>query len=104
MGLNFELLWHRGPSPIGEVWGAADTAVLVAIWHKKHIRIKLNNGLLTNENKETDTEFHQIILRLVSYQLFPLKVGGSRFQGLAHVPDRSARESSSARVPGVAHP
>jgi len=34
---------------------------------QKHIRLKLNNGLLTNENEETDTEFHHIILRLASY-------------------------------------
>jgi len=34
---------------------------------QKHIRVKLNNGLLSHENEETDTEFHQIILRLVSY-------------------------------------
>jgi len=39
----------------------------IAIWHQKHIRVKLNNELLTNENEEADTEFHQIILRLVSY-------------------------------------
>ena len=49
------------------VWNTADTALFVAIWHQGHIRVKLNNGLLTNENEETDTEFHQIILRLVSY-------------------------------------
>ena len=40
---------------------------VVAIWQQKRIRVKLNNGLLTNENEDTDTEFHQIILRLVSY-------------------------------------
>jgi len=33
-----------------------------------------------------------------------LKGGGSRLRGLAHVPDRSARVPSSARVPGIAHP
>jgi len=55
------------PHPIGEVWSAADTALFVAIWHQKHIRVNSNNGLLTNENEETGTEFHQIILRLVSY-------------------------------------
>jgi len=69
------------PPQLG-VWTAADTALFVAIWHQKHIRVKLNNGLLTNENEETGT----------------LKGGGSRFRGLAYVPDRSAR------VPGVAHP
>jgi len=53
--------------PNWEVWSAADTALFVAIWHQNHIRVKLNNGLLTNENQETDTEFHQIILQLVSY-------------------------------------
>jgi len=37
-------------------------ALFVAIWHQKHIRVKLNNGLLTNENEEMDTEFHQIML------------------------------------------
>jgi len=47
--------------PYWEVWSAADTALFVAIWHQKRIRVKLNNGLLTNENEETDTEFHQII-------------------------------------------
>jgi len=67
------------------------------------LRVKLNNGLLTNENEEKDTEFHQMILRLVSYLLFHLKGGGSRFRGLAHVPDSSARVPSLARVPGVAH-
>ena len=36
MGLNFEFLWQRGPSPIGG-HGAADMALFVAIWHKKHI-------------------------------------------------------------------
>jgi len=41
-------------------------ALFVVIRHLK-LQIKLNNGLLTNENEETDTEFHQIILRLVSY-------------------------------------
>jgi len=69
MGLNFEFLWQRGPSRIGG-HGAADTALFVAIWHKKStlIKVKLNNGLLTNEYEETDTEFHQIIiLRLVGY-------------------------------------
>ena len=72
-------------------WGvrcAADTVLFVAIWHQKHIRVKLNNGLLTNEIEETDT----------------LKGGGSRFRGLAHMPDRSARVPSSARVPGLDHP
>ena len=49
------------------VWSEADTTLFVAIWHQKHIRVKLNNGLLTNENEETDTEFHQIILQIVSY-------------------------------------
>jgi len=53
--------------PYWGVWSAADTALFAAMWHQKHIRVKLNNGLLTNENEETDTEFHQIILRLVSY-------------------------------------
>jgi len=54
-------LWHCGRvPPYWEVWSAADTALFVAIGHQKH-RIKLNNGLLTNENEETDTEFHQII-------------------------------------------
>jgi len=48
------------------VWSVADTALFVATWHQKHIRVKLNNTLLTNENEETDTEFYQIILRLVS--------------------------------------
>jgi len=51
-------------------------------------KVELNYGLLTNENEETDT----------------LKGGGSRFRGLAHVLDRSARVPSSAHVPGVAHP
>jgi len=37
------------------VWTAVDTALFFAIWHQKHIRVKLNNGLLTNENEETDT-------------------------------------------------
>jgi len=44
--------------------------------------------LLTNEIEDTDT----------------LKGVGSRFRGVAHVSDRSARVPSSARVPGVAHP
>jgi len=56
-GLNFELLWQRGSPQLG-VWSAADTALFVAIWHQIHIRVKLNNGLLTKENEETDTEFH----------------------------------------------
>ena len=47
--------------PYWEVCSAADTALFVAIWHQKQIRVKLKNGLLTNENEETDTEFHQII-------------------------------------------
>ena len=38
-----------------------------AIRHQKHKRVKLNNKMLTNENEETNTEFHTIILRLVSY-------------------------------------
>jgi len=70
------------------VWSAVDTALFLALWHQKNIRVKLNNGLLTNKNEETDT----------------LKVGGSRFRGLAHVLDRSARVPSSAHVPGDAHP
>jgi len=49
------------------VCSAVDTTLFVAIWHQKHIRVKLNNGLLTNENEETASEFNQIILRLVSY-------------------------------------
>jgi len=44
--------------------------------------------LLTNKNEETDT----------------LKWEGSRFWGLTHVPDRSGRVPSSARVPGIAYP
>jgi len=40
------------------------------MWHQKHISVKLNNGLLTNENEETDTEFRQIILRLVVINFF----------------------------------
>jgi len=60
----------------------------VAIWHQKHIRVKLNNELLTNEIEETDT----------------FKREGSRFRGLAHVPDRSARVPSSARVPWLTTP
>jgi len=66
MGLNFGSLWQRGPPNWG-VWSAADTTLFVAIGHQKHIRVKLNKGLLTNENEETDTEFQQILLRLVSY-------------------------------------
>ena len=66
----------------------ADTALFVAIWHENHLRLKLNDGLLTNENEETNT----------------LKGGGSCFRGLAHVPDRSARVLSSARLSGVAYP
>ena len=53
--------------PLLGVWSVAETALFVAIWHQKHIRVKLNNRLLINENEETDSEFHQIILRLVSY-------------------------------------
>ena len=26
------------------IWSAADTALFAAIWHQKHIRVKLNNG------------------------------------------------------------
>jgi len=63
-GLNFGSLWQRPPQ-LG-VWSAADTALFAATWRQKHIRVKLNSGLLTNEKKETDTEFHQIILRLAS--------------------------------------
>ena len=59
------------------VWSAADMALFVAIWHQKHIRVKLDNGLLTNENEETDTEFNQIILRLVG--LIYLKGGRISF-------------------------
>ena len=33
----------------------ADTALILAMWHQKNIRVKLNNGLLTNENEETET-------------------------------------------------
>jgi len=87
-GLNFGPLWQRAHLPNWEVRSAADTALFVAIWHQKHIRVKLNNGLLTNEIEETDI----------------LKGGGSRFRDLAHVPDRSARVPSSTRVPGVARP
>jgi len=65
-GLNFGSLWQRG-TPYWGVWSAADTVLFVAICHRKHIRVKFNNRLLTNENEETDTAFHQIILRLVSY-------------------------------------
>jgi len=59
------------------VWSAADMALFVAIWHQKHIRVKLDNGLLAYENEETDTEFNQIILRLVG--LFYLKGGRISF-------------------------
>ena len=65
-GLNFGPLRQLASPQLG-VWSAADTALFVATWHQKHIRVKLNNGLLTNENEETKNEFHQIILRLVSY-------------------------------------
>jgi len=37
------------PPQLGGALSAADTALCVAIWHQKHIRVKLNNGLLTNE-------------------------------------------------------
>ena len=67
------------PLPNWGVRSGAYTALFVAIWHQKHMRVKLNNGLLTNENEETDDEFHRIILRLVSYYLFHSKGGGSRF-------------------------
>jgi len=60
------LCGSAGP-PNWEVWSAADTALSVAIWHRKHIRVKLNIGLLTNKNEETDIEFHQIKLRLISF-------------------------------------
>jgi len=90
--------------PYWGVWSAGDTALFVSIWHQKHIRVKLNNGLLTNKHEETDTEFHQIILRLVSYQLFHLKGGDLVSRGLAHVPDKSAGVASLAHVPGVPHP
>ena len=74
-GLNFSPCGSVTPHSWG-IWSAADTALLFVenmaskafvIWHQKHIRVKLNNRLSTNENEETDTEFHQIILRLVSY-------------------------------------
>ena len=65
-GLNFGPLWQHSPSQLG-VWSAADTTLFVAIWHQKHVRVKLNKELLTNENEETDAEFHQIILPLASY-------------------------------------
>ena len=81
-GLNFGPLWQRAHLPNWGVHSAADTALFVAILHQKHIRVKLNNELLTNEIEEIDT----------------LKGGGSHFRGIAHVPDRSVR------VPGVAHP
>ena len=86
-GLNFGPLWQRAHLPNWGVRSAADTALFVAIWHQKHVRVKLNNVLLTNEIEETDT----------------LKGGGSRFRDLAYVPDRSACVPSSARVPGFAH-
>jgi len=55
-GLNFGPLWQRALLPNYGVWSAADTALFVAaIWHRKHIRVKLIDGLLTNEIKETDT-------------------------------------------------
>jgi len=84
--LNFGPLWQRAPSIGGH--GVQLIRLFLALWHQKNIRVKLNNGLLTNENEETDT----------------LKAGGSRFRGLAHVLDRSARMPSLAHVPGDAHP
>ena len=93
-GLNFGPLWQRG------------TALFVAMWHQKahRLRLKLNNGSLTNENEETDTEFHQIILRLVVINFFIWRGDDLVIRGLAHVPDRSAHVPSSARVPGLPTP
>jgi len=56
--LNFGPLWQRGP-PYWGVWSAADTALFVAIWHQKHISIKLNNGLF---NKRKWRNGHRISL------------------------------------------
>jgi len=78
--LKFGPLWQCA-LPNRGVRSAADAVLFVAIWHQKHIRVKSNNGLVTNEIEETDT----------------FKGGGSRFRGLAHVPDRSARVPSSAQ-------
>ena len=87
-GLNFVPLWQRAHLPNWGVCSAGDTALFVAIWHQKHIRVKLNSGLLTNEIEEANT----------------LKGGESFYRSLAHMSDRSVRAPSSARVPGVAHP
>ena len=54
-GLNFVPLWQRAHLPNWGVCSAADTALFVAIWHQKHIRVKLNSGLLTNEIEEANT-------------------------------------------------
>jgi len=51
-GLNLAPLWQRTPQ-LGDMecdWYGS----VLAIWHQKHMRVKLNNGLLTNENEETD--------------------------------------------------
>ena len=63
-GLNFETLWQRG-SPLGGY--GVQLCLQQNIWQQKHITVKLKNGLLTNANEDADTEFHLIILRLVSY-------------------------------------
>ena len=54
-GLNFGPLWQRAPLPNWGVRSAVDTALFVATWNQKHIRVKLNNGLLTNKIEDTDT-------------------------------------------------
>ena len=74
-----------------------------AVWHQKHIRIKLNNGLLTNKwrNGHRVSSDDTATCKLLT---FAFEGGGSRFRGLTHVQDRSASVPSSARVPGVAHP
>jgi len=43
--------------PYWGVWSAADTDLFAAIWHQKHIRVKLNNRLLTNENEKRTPSF-----------------------------------------------
>ena len=83
-------------TPNWEVWSAADTTLFVAIWHQKHIRVKLNYGLLMKmKNGQRVSSDNTATCELLTLSF---AWGESRFRGLAHVLDRSSH------VPGVAHP
>ena len=66
-------------TPYWEVWSAADTALFVAIWHQKHIRVKLNNRLFNKRKWRNGHRVSSDIIATCKLLTFSFELGRVSF-------------------------